>query len=161
MQLALGDAMAIALLQRRGFTPSHFQRFHPGGKLGAALLKVQNVMRKGDDMPLVGPDAEMKDVLMTMSAGRLGCALVVQDHRLQGIITDGDLRRHIDNDLLNRHLTDVMTPAPRSVHPDVLASTALEMMNAGSRPISVLPVVENGRVVGVLHMHHLVAAGLS
>ncbi len=161
MQLALGDAVAIALLQRRGFTPSHFQRFHPGGKLGTALLKVRSVMRSGADIPTVGPMADMKDVLLAMSAGRLGCALIVVAGELKGIITDGDLRRHIDNDLLNRHPVDIMTPDPRSIHPETLASAALDFMNDGARPISVLPVVENGLVAGVLHMHHLVAAGLS
>ena len=161
MQLALGDAMAIALLQRRGFTPSHFQRFHPGGKLGTALLKVRGVMREGQDIPKVAPTATMRDVLLTMSSGRLGCALIVEGDSLLGIITDGDLRRHIDDDLLNRRPVDIMTPEPRSIHPDVLASAALDLMNAGPRPISVLPVVEHGVVAGVLHMHHLVAAGLS
>ena len=161
MQLALGDAIAIALLQQRGFTPSHFQRFHPGGKLGAVLTTVRGVMRSEDDLPIVSPGATMRDVLISMSAGRLGCALVVDTGRLQGIITDGDLRRHMDNDLMSRRPTEIMTPNPRSVHPDLLATAALEMMNAGPRPIAVLPVVEKSRVVGILHMHHLVAAGLS
>ncbi|WP_345894214.1 KpsF/GutQ family sugar-phosphate isomerase [Lichenifustis flavocetrariae] len=161
MQLALGDAIAIALLERRGFTPSHFRQFHPGGKLGAALLKVSSVMRAGDRIPIVLPGADMKDVLMTMSSGRLGCALIVEADRLQGIITDGDLRRHIDNDLLRRQPREIMTPAPRSVHPDMLASAALDLMNGGSRPISVLPVLDGDQIVGILHMHDLVAAGLS
>ena len=160
MQLALGDAIAVALLQRRGFTPSHFQRLHPGGKLGVALLKVRNVMRGGDDLPLVRADADMKSVLLTMSAGLLGCALVVDEgRRLEGLLTDGDLRRALDPDLFRRSPTEIMTHGPKTVHPEVLASAALETMNAAK--ISLLPVTEHGRVVGVLHMHHLVAAGLS
>ena len=160
MQLALGDAIAVALLQRRGFTPNHFQQLHPGGKLGVALLKVRNVMRQGDDLPLVRADADMKSVLLSMSAGLLGCAIVVEDdYRLAGILTDGDLRRAMDPDLFRRTPADIMTRGPKTIHPDVLASAALEMMNAAK--ISLLPVTEQGRVTGVLHMHHLVAAGLS
>ena len=159
MQLALGDAIAVALLQRRGFTPSHFQRLHPGGKLGVALLKVRNVMRS-DELPLVQADADMKSVLLTMSAGLLGCALVVDEgRRLRGIMTDGDLRRALDPDLFRRRPTEIMTRGAKIIHPDVLASAALEAMNAAK--ISLMPVVEHGRVVGVLHMHHLVAAGLA
>lgn len=161
MQLALGDAVAIALLERRGFTASHFRQFHPGGKLGAALLKVGAVMRGGADIPMIAPAADMKDALVAMSSGRLGCVLVVDGVQLVGIVTDGDLRRHIDDDLLHRRPADIMTAAPRHVHPDMLASAALDLMNGGQRPVSVLPVVENARVVGILHMHHLVAAGLS
>lgn len=160
MQLALGDAIAVALLQRRGFTPSHFQRFHPGGKLGVALQKVRSVMRQGNDLPLVEPGTDMKTVLLTMSAGLLGCALVVDAHgKLAGLLTDGDLRRAIHADLLNRTAADIMTRFPRIVPPEMLASAALEAMNAGR--ISVLPVVEDGCVLGILHMHHLVAAGLA
>lgn len=159
IQLALGDAIAVALLQRRGFTPSHFGRLHPGGKLGAALLTVRSVMR-GDDLPLVLADADMKSVLLTMSAGLLGCALVVNsDRRLTGVLTDGDLRRALDPDLFRRTPADIMTRTPKTIHPDVLASAALQMMNAGK--ISLMPVMEDDRVVGVLHMHHLVAAGLA
>lgn len=160
LQLALGDAIAVTLLQRRGFTPSHFQRLHPGGKLGVALLKVRNVMRSGADLPLVEADADMKSVLLTMSAGLLGCALVAgEDGRLAGILTDGDLRRALDPDLFRRKPTDIMTRSPKTIRPDMLASAALEMMNASK--IAILPVVERGRLVGVLHLHHLVAAGLS
>ena len=161
MQLALGDALAIALLEQRGFTASHFRTFHPGGKLGAALLKVGAVMRAGAEIPVVPPSADMKDALLAMSSGRLGCALVVDDGRLLGIITDGDLRRHIDDDLLQRRPSEIMTADPRHVHPDLLASAALDLMNGGPRPVAVVPVLEDGRVVGILHMHHLVAAGLS
>ena len=160
MQLALGDSIAVAMLQRRGFTPSHFQRLHPGGKLGVALMKVRHVMRPANDLPLVRPDTDMKSVLLVMSAGLLGCALVVgPDERLLGILTDGDLRRAMDSDLLARRPIDIMTRAPRTIHPDQLASAALELMNAAK--ISVLPVVEHDRLAGLLHMHHLVAAGLS
>jgi arabinose-5-phosphate isomerase len=159
MQLALGDAIAVALLQRRGFTPSHFQRLHPGGKLGVALLNVRNVMR-AENLPLVRPDTDMRAVLLTMSAGLLGCALVTDDGgRLAGILTDGDLRRALDPDLFRRLPADIMTRAPKTVGPNVLASAALEMMNASK--IALLPVTERGRLIGVLHMHHLVAAGLS
>ena len=159
MQLALGDAIAVALLQRRGFTPSHFGRLHPGGKLGVALLTVRGVMR-ADDLPLVRPDADMKSVLLTMSAGLLGCALVANEEgRLIGVLTDGDLRRAIDPDLFRRTPADIMTRNPKTIHPDVLASAALQTMNAGK--ISLMPVLDGERLVGVLHMHHLVAAGLA
>ena len=160
MQLALGDAIAVALLQRRGFTPNHFERLHPGGKLGVALLKVRTVMRQGDDLPLVAPEAGMKSVLLAMSAGLLGCALVTEpDGGLLGVLTDGDLRRAVQADLLDRTAAELMTRSPRTVSADTLASTALELMNAGR--IVVLPVTESGRVIGVLHMHHLVSAGLA
>ena len=160
MQLALGDAIAVTLLQRRGFTSSHFQQFHPGGKLGVALMKVRNVMRQGADLPVVEPQTDMKTVLLAMSAGLLGCALVAsEDGRLAGLLTDGDLRRAIHADLLSRVAGDIMTRAPRTIHPDTLASKALETMNAAR--ISVLPVVDDGRILGILHMHHLVAAGLA
>ena len=159
MQLALGDAIAVALLQRRGFTPNHFERLHPGGKLGVALLKVRTVMRQ-EDLPVVAPQAEMKSVLLAMSAGLLGCALVTEpDGRLLGVLTDGDLRRAVQADLLDRTAADLMTRSPRTVSADMLASAALEMMNAGR--IAVLPVTESGHVIGVLHMHHLVSAGLA
>lgn len=160
LQLALGDALAMALLERRGFTPAHFRQFHPGGKLGARLLTVRDVMVKEPELPLVGRDAAMADVLLAMSKGRLGCAVVVDaDEKLAGIVTDGDLRRHMGPDLMVQPVAQVMTPTPRTIAPATLASAALKEMS--ERRISVLIAVEDGVPVGIVHLQNLLQAGLS
>jgi arabinose-5-phosphate isomerase len=160
IQMALGDAIAMALLDRRGFSPADFQQFHPGGKLGAQLATVGDLMAKGVDLPLVRADADMASVILVMTQGSLGCAVVVDAQgEVAGIVTDGDLRRHMGPDLLVRPVREVMTANPRGIRPDVLASAALAEMNA--RRISVL-VVQDGRwPVGVLHMHALLTAGVA
>ena len=160
MQLALGDALAVALLQSRGFTALDFRQLHPGGKLGASLKFVRDVMRGGDAVPLVGGETPMGEALVEMSAKGLGCVGVVDgEGRLTGIVTDGDLRRHMSNDLTARAAREIMTASPKTVRPDQLASEALHILN--SKAITALLVVEDGRPVGVLHIHDLLRTGIA
>lgn len=158
LQMALGDALAVALLERRGFTASDFRQFHPGGRLGAALLTVGDLMHGGPELPLVGPDASMREALLVMTEKRFGCVGVVgDDGALQGLITDGDLRRHMEG-LLEHTAGEVMTPSPRVAAPETLAADALKTMNDAR--ITVLLVVDAGKPVGVLHVHDLLRAGV-
>ena len=159
LMLALGDALAVALLERKNFTPADFRVFHPGGKLGQRLLKTADLMHGGDGVPLVGPDAAMSEVLLVMTQKRLGCAGVTENGRLVGIITDGDLRRHMHDDLLAQRAGDVMTRGPKTVPPSMLAAEALRIMN--SKSITTLFVVDDGRPVGVLHVHDLLRSGVA
>jgi arabinose-5-phosphate isomerase len=158
LQIALGDAIAVALLERRGFTASDFRVFHPGGKLGAMLRTVGDLMHGAEELPLVGEDAAMPDALLIMSEKRFGAVGVI-DHggRLKGLITDGDLRRHMDG-LLTHAAGQVMTQAPLTIAPGALAAEALKIMN--ERRITVLFVVESDRPVGILHVHDLLRAGV-
>ena len=160
IQLALGDAIAMALLERRGFTPAHFHQFHPGGKLGAQLLTVGDLMKRAPDLPLVRVDQDMSSAVLTMTSHNLGCAVVVDEAgTLAGIVTDGDLRRHMSPDLMRRPVVEIMTRDPLVTGPDVLASAALAILN--ERKILVIVVVEKDRPIGVLHMHGLLAAGIA
>jgi arabinose-5-phosphate isomerase len=160
LQMALGDALAVALLERRGFTPTDFRVFHPGGKLGAMLRTVGDLMHGAGDLPLVGPDEAMPQAIVVMSEKRFGCVGVCDpDGRLVGIITDGDLRRHIDN-LLSHTAGEVMTRSPTVVWPSMLAGEALALMSDPPPPKTVLFVVEDGRPVGILHVHDLLRAGV-
>ena len=162
MQMALGDALAVALLTRRGFGAAEFRQFHPGGKLGARLRRVRDLMHVGDAVPLAGPDTPMDQALLLMTEKRFGCLGIADaEGRLVGIITDGDLRRAMGPGLLSRRAGAVMTPAPRSIGPEALAAEALHEMNAGIRPITALFVVEAGRPVGILGIHDLLRAGLA
>ena len=161
LQMALGDALAVALLERRGFTASDFRAFHPGGTLGAALAKVRDLMHVGDAIPLVGEDALMSDAIVVMSEKSLGCVGVTDaDGQLAGVITDGDLRRHMGDGLLARRAGDVMTPGPRTTTPDALAADALHRMTDIAPRVTVLFAMEGERPVGVIHMHDLLRAGL-
>ncbi|MBM3571866.1 MAG: CBS domain-containing protein, partial [Alphaproteobacteria bacterium] len=163
MMMALGDAIAIALLERRGFSAADFQIFHPGGQLGRKLLRVADVMRTGDRMPIVGAGTRMADALLVMTARHCGCVGVTGgDGRLIGIITDGDLRRHMAPDLLTVTVNSIMTPAPRTVPPTLLAGEALGLMNGRgtSNPITNLFVAEDRRPVGIVHIHDLLRAGV-
>ncbi|WP_134725197.1 KpsF/GutQ family sugar-phosphate isomerase [Paracoccus luteus] len=157
MTLALGDALAVALMEHRKFTPEHFRTFHPGGKLGARLLQVGELMHA--DMPLVDEDAPMADALLTISAKGFGVTGVTgADGRLVGIITDGDLRRHMDG-LLDHRAAEVMTRSPRTIAPGALAETALAQMQ--DRKITCLfAVADNGRPAGILHIHDCLRAGI-
>jgi arabinose-5-phosphate isomerase len=159
--MALGDALAVALLDRRGFTASDFRVFHPGGQLGRKLLKVSDLMRPRADLPLVGPDAPMSEVILTISAKSLGCAGIIDgEGRLAGIITDGDLRRHMEDSLLSLGAGQVMTRGPKTISPTVLAAEALRVMNQGS--ITGLFAVDGeGRPEGFLHLHDCLRAGLA
>lgn len=160
MQLALGDALAVALLESRGFTARDFKVFHPGGKLGAALTFLRDVMHRGEAMPVLGREAKMSEAIVTMSAKGFGCAGVVDEAgHLAGIITDGDLRRHMSHDLMAVGVTEVMTDAPRTISPNVLVGEALELMERTPR-ITALFAVEDGRPVGIVHLHDLLRIGL-
>lgn len=156
MTLALGDALAIALMEHRRFTPEHFRTFHPGGKLGALLAKVGDLASR--DLPLVAEDAPMSEALLVISQKGYGVTGVMDAKgHLAGIITDGDLRRHMDG-LLSRRVFEVMTRSPRVIAPDALAATALAEMQA--RKITCLFAVEDARPVGILHIHDCLRAGL-
>ena len=167
MQLALGDALAVALLTRRGFTAADFRTFHPGGKLGAKLSRVRDLMHAGAEMPLAAPGMRMDAALVAMSEKRFGCLGIVEDGRLVGVITDGDLRRALQPgaaapqaSLLAREAREVMTRTPRTVGPETLAAEALALMN--ERAITALFVVEEGgRPAGILHVHDLLRAGVA
>lgn len=160
MQLALGDALAVALLESRGFSASDFQTFHPGGKLGASLTHVRDLMHRGDAVPLVPLGTAMSEAILAISTKSFGCVGVLgADGSLAGIVTDGDLRRHMSPGLLDLPIEQVMTRTPRSIAPDVIASAALDVMN--SSKIMALFVVEDGRPLGILHVHDLLRAGVA
>jgi len=160
MQLALGDALAIALLESRGFTAVDFGVFHPRGQLGAALKFVRDVMHPGDAVPLIARAAPMSEAIVEMSAKGFGCVAVIEaTGKLAGVITDGDLRRHMRADLLQATVDDVMTASPKTVRPDQLASEALQILNASK--ITALIVVEADRPIGIVHFHDLLRAGVA
>jgi len=160
MQLALGDALAIALLESRGFTALDFRELHPGGRLGAALTFVRDLMHAGPELPLKPIGTRMSDAIVEMSAKGWGCVGITDAAgHLVGIITDGDLRRHMRPDLLEARVEDVMTWGPNTVRPDQLASEALEILNSLKR--TVLFVIEGDRAVGLVHMHDLLRAGVA
>ena len=159
LQVALGDAMAVALLERRGFTAADFSTLHPGGKLGAALRSVASLMHGIDETPLVAPETPMREALLVMTERRFGCVGVIgADGRLRGIVTDGDLRRHMAG-LLDHTAGEVMTGAPKTVAPETLAVEALKLMNEPPL-VTVLFVVTDARPVGILHIHDLLRAGV-
>lgn len=160
LTLALGDALAVALLSRSGFSAADFRDLHPAGRLGQRLRRVADLMHKAPDLPLVGPDTGMPQAILEMSSRRFGCVGVVDDAgQLVGIFTDGDLRRHLSKELLDRAIAEVMTPSPRTIAGDALASTALAEMQA--RAITVLFVVAQNRPVGLIHIHDLLQAGIA
>ncbi len=162
MQMALGDALAVTLLRRRGFTATEFGVFHPGGKLGAQLRLVREVMHTGDAVPLVAPDTKMQQALLLMTGKGFGCVGVVADGKLVGIVTDGDLRRAMGPALLDQTAQAVMTQRPRTIAPDAFAADALHAMNAGDRRITSLFVVApGGEPVGILHVHDLLRMGVA
>lgn len=159
MQLALGDCLAIALLEARGFTAHDFKVFHPGGSLGANLKYVSDVMHKADRLPLAPAGETMAQALVIMTAKSLGClGIVDKAGKLQGVITDGDLRRHMGASLLASKVDDIMTKKPKTVAPAMLASAALELIN--SSRITALFVVEKGKPVGIIHVHDLLRLGV-
>ncbi|MFG1423732.1 KpsF/GutQ family sugar-phosphate isomerase [Roseixanthobacter liquoris] len=159
LQLVMGDALAVTLLERRGFSPEQFKVFHPGGKLGTILIRAADLMHSGPDLPVVTPDTPVPEVLLAMSAGRLGCVLVkAEDGSLRGIVTDGDIRRAVTEGDLAGIVTTFMTKSPVSVPPSTLASECVALMN--ERRITVLVVREGTKPVGLLHMHDLLRAGV-
>ena len=163
MQMALGDALAVALLTRRGFTATDFRQIHPGGRLGARLRRVRELMHAGEAIPLARPEMPMHQALLVMTGKGLGClGVVAEDGTLAGIVTDGDLRRAMGPDLLARTVGEVMNCRPRTIGPDALAAEALHEMNARARPITSLFVVDGqARPIGLLHLHDLLRAGVA
>ena len=160
MMLGLGDALAVATMEVKGFTAEDYHNFHPGGKLGKTLLRVRDVMRKEADIPLVATNDAMTQVLVVMTQKSLGCAGVIDaTGHLIGIITDGDLRRHMQGDFLTRTAEQVMSKKPTTVAPTILAAEALKILNEKTR--TQLFVVDDGKPVGVLHIHDLLRAGIA
>jgi len=158
IQLALGDALAVALLERRGFTAENFRVFHPGGKLGARLKLVRDIMHVGERLPLVGVEARMGEAIEEIGRKGFGAVIVVNgDGTLAGIVTDGDLRRNLRPDLATLPVSAIMTKTPRTIAPDALVATALEMEEASR--ITALIVVEHSRPVGLVHYLDLLRAG--
>jgi arabinose-5-phosphate isomerase len=158
MCLALGDALSVALIKARGFTAAHFGAIHPGGKLGAALKKVSDVMREGGDDPLISPNTPVPDAMKAMSVGGIGAAGVIEGGKLIGIITDGDLRRKLSPEMFTKTAREIMTASPKTIAPDAPIADAIAIMN--EKRITLLFAVEDGKPVGVVHMHDLLAAGV-
>ncbi len=161
MMLALGDALAVALLERKGFSSAEFQVFHPGGNIGRKLLRVGDIMHTGKAVPLAAPGTAMSEAILLMTAKSFGCIGVCDaDGRLVGVITDGDLRRHMGNRLLDRSVGEVMHPDPKTIGASSFAVEALELMNRFS--ITALFVVDEGRrPTGFLHLHDCLRAGVA
>jgi arabinose-5-phosphate isomerase len=161
MMLSLGDALAVALMERKGFSADQYRDFHPGGSLGRALIRVRDLMHSGDAVPLARESAGMRDILLTMASGRLGCVGIVDTNgELIGIVTDGDIRRHAQG-IEYRKAQEVMTLRPKIARPDQLAAEALALMT--EQKITQLFVQEEGdmRPLGVIHIHDCVRAGLA
>jgi arabinose-5-phosphate isomerase len=165
IMLVLGDALAVALMERRGFSPDQYRDFHPGGSLGRMLVRVSDIMHTGGELPLIKPDAPMREVIAKMASafGFAGVAGVVDSKgSLVGIITDGDVRRHLERDLLDRKARDVMTANPKTIRPDILAAEALTFMN--SVKVTSLFVVDakakTKKPLGLLTVHDCLRAGL-
>src|SRR5688572_19495963 len=158
LQLVVGDALAIALLEARGFTPDHFRTFHPGGQLGANLTQVREIMHTGDELPLVRLGSGMQEAVREISRKGFGCVgVVAADGALEGVITDGDIRRHLGGNVLAMTVEEVMTKEPKSVRPETLVASALQTINSSS--ITSLMVVEDGRTIGLVHLHDLLRIG--
>lgn len=157
-QLVIGDMIAIGLMSDADFSARDFGLYHPGGKLGAQLTRVEAIMHRGEALPLVAHDCAMGEALIVMSAKSFGCVGVVRDDALIGIVTDGDLRRHMSADLLKRPAASVMTETPATIDVDALAAEALKEMNA--RAITSLFVTDGNRPVGIVHVHDLLRKGV-
>ena len=158
MQLVIGDALAIALLEARGFTPEHFRTFHPGGRLGASLSKVGEVMHTGTSVPVVPLGTAMPEAALVLSRKRFGCVCVTDaEGQLVGIVTDGDLARHLHRNVAEMTVDELMTRHPKTVDAQTLAGVATGLLNEFN--ISALPVVEDGRPVGIVHFHDLLRIG--
>ncbi|MBZ9706435.1 KpsF/GutQ family sugar-phosphate isomerase [Mesorhizobium sp. ESP7-2] len=158
LQLVIGDALAIALLEARGFTPDHFRTFHPGGQLGANLTMVSEIMRVGDQMPLAALGTKMPEAVMTLSQKKVGCVLIVDANgELAGIITDGDVARNLHRNLADVIVDEVMTRTPKTVDPQTLAGTAIALLNEHN--VGALVVTRNNIPLGVVHFHDLLRIG--
>lgn len=160
VMLALGDAISVALLERKGFSSDEFHVLHPGGKLGRRLIKVSEIMHTGEELPLIEANITMADALLEMTAKSFGCVGIIDAKgKLKGLITDGDLRRHMSQDLLGQKAGEVMTEGVKTVAPEMLANEALAIMNAKS--ITNIFVTEDGRPIGILHIHDCLRAGIA
>lgn len=160
MQMAIGDSIAVALLEARGFSADDFGIYHPGGSLGANLTRVSEIMHAGETMPLVSIDVTLEAAVAQMTLKKLGCVGVIQsDGKLAGIITDGDLRRHINRNMLEMTTDQIMTANPQTIGPNALATSAVAILNENS--ITALFVVENDKPVGVVHLHDLLRIGVA
>ncbi len=161
LTLAMGDALAVALIEKRGFTMQDFKDRHPGGKLGNVLLKVEDIMATGAELPLIGTDVMMADALVVMTAKSLGCLGVIDaDGHLLGVITDGDLRRHMAADLIVRKTQDIMTQNPKTLIKDMLGVEAIAYMNE-HKITNIFVVDGDNKPIGLLHVHHLLKAGVA
>ena len=160
--IVMGDILAIDLMERKGFFYSVYKQRHPGGKLGAILRKVSDLMHSGDEMPVVNEDTKMQEALLVMTSKMLGCVGVVnQAGELTGIVTDGDLRRWLSPSLMSEKISEVMTKNPKTIQPDALAIEALKIMNTTGRGITNLFVVEGKKPVGLIHIHDCLRAGVA
>ncbi|MBQ7285476.1 MAG: KpsF/GutQ family sugar-phosphate isomerase [Alphaproteobacteria bacterium] len=160
--LVLGDVIAVCLMERKGFSQVDYKKRHPGGKLGAILQKVSDLMHTGDEIPLVVEEASMQEALLTMTSKMLGCVGIVNDKgELIGIITDGDLRRCMSSDILTRKASSVMTQNPKVIAPDVLAAEALNTMNNTGKGITQLFVVQDKKPIGIIHIHDCLRVGVA
>jgi arabinose-5-phosphate isomerase len=161
MMLALGDALAVALLERKGFSHRDYHALHPGGKLGRKLLEVTDLMRRDDAVPLVPAGTRMAEAILVMTQKSVGCVGVIDARRrLIGIITDGDLRRHMSDDLLRSPVEAVMSAHPRTIRPHALAFEALGLMNALTIT-SLFAVDDERQPLGILHIHDCLRAGIA
>jgi arabinose-5-phosphate isomerase len=163
MMLALGDAIAVSLIEAKGFNDEHFGVFHPGGKLGSAFIRVREIMRKNSDIPIVKYNDEMSKVLIEITSKHLGCTAVNDDkNELIGVITDGDLRRHISKDFLNKNAEEIMTKNPILINSEMLAVDAIAIMNKKSiTSLFVIDEAENKKkVAGILHIHDCLKSGI-
>ncbi|MGB0907442.1 MAG: KpsF/GutQ family sugar-phosphate isomerase [Maricaulaceae bacterium] len=160
LQIALGDALAVALLEAKGFTAKDFKTYHPGGQLGATLATVDELMHTDERVPLAVSGTPLPEALETMSQKGFGCVGVTQDGTLIGIVTDGDIRRNLSGNLSGKTVDTIMTPAPQTTTPDALAADALRHMTAGEAKIMQLFVIENNAPVGIVHLHDFLRVGL-
>ncbi|WP_119301780.1 KpsF/GutQ family sugar-phosphate isomerase [Dongia deserti] len=160
MMLALGDALAVALLERKGFSTEDFRALHPGGKLGQKLLRVSDLMHVGKELPLISVESGMQEAILEMTTKTYGCVGAIDgDGDLVGIITDGDLRRHMNVDLMHRTVREVMTEHPRTIRAEALAAEAVHLMNEKS--ITSLFVLEDSKPVGIVRLHDCLRAGVA
>lgn len=160
LTIALGDALAVALMKRRGFTATDFRQYHPGGKLGGQLVAVHTLMQKGEALPLVRDTANVADALNVMSAHNFGCAIVVNDrNELAGFVSDGDIRRHFSADIVMKSVSDIMAKNPTTIESGALSSAALAIMN--QKNITQLVVMEGNTPVGLLRLHDILRAGVA
>lgn len=160
LQIALGDALSVALLEAKGFTAKDFKTYHPGGKLGATLATVGELMHSGDALPLTPTGTPMAQALKIMSDKGFGCVGVTDGGRLIGMVTDGDIRRHLSDDISDQPIDAIMTRNPKFTSPDTLAADALRDMTSGSSKIMQLFVIEDGKPAGLVHLHDFLRAGL-